>query len=58
MRDMLEVIEGSVVSSGSQGTGFVPQRRVALLDIPHTPIYIAYVCVAKSRMGNRAGTGQ
>lgn len=29
MRDVLEVIEGSVVSSGSQGTGFVPQRRVA-----------------------------
>lgn len=28
MRDVLEVIEGSVVSSGSQGTGFVSQARV------------------------------
>ena len=27
MRDVLEVIEGSVVCSGSQGTGFVPQAR-------------------------------
>jgi len=27
MRDVLEVIEGSVVSSGSQGTGFVSQTR-------------------------------
>ncbi len=27
MRDVLEVIEGSVVSSGSQGTGFVAQQR-------------------------------
>jgi len=27
MRDVLEVIEGSVVSSGSQGTGFVSQAR-------------------------------
>ena len=28
MRDVIEVIEGSVVSSGSQGTGFVQQRGV------------------------------
>ena len=27
MRDVLEVIEGSVVPSGSQGTGFVAQQR-------------------------------
>ena len=27
MRDVLEVVEGSVVSSGSQGTGFVTQQR-------------------------------
>ncbi len=27
MRDVLEVIEGSVVSAGSQGTGFVAQER-------------------------------
>lgn len=30
MRDVLEVIEGSVVSSGSQGTGFVAQGQRAL----------------------------
>lgn len=29
MRDVLEVIEGSVVSSGSQGTAFVAQQREA-----------------------------
>ena len=30
MRDVLEVIEGSVVASGSQGTGFVAKERRAL----------------------------
>ena len=30
MRDVLEVIEGSVVASGSQGTGFVHGER----DVP------------------------
>lgn len=30
MREVLEVIEGSVVSSGSQGTGFVPYAQRAL----------------------------
>ena len=32
MREVVEVIEGSVVSSGSQGTGFVAQQRQ--LDLP------------------------
>jgi hypothetical protein len=32
MRDVLEVIEGSVVPSGSQGTGFVAQARTLPLD--------------------------
>ncbi len=32
MRDVMEVIEGSVVSSGSQGTGFVPGARSAPLE--------------------------
>lgn len=32
MREVLEVIEGSVVSSGSQGTRFVAQQRVLPLD--------------------------
>lgn len=32
MHDVLEVIEGSVVSSGSQGTGFVAQQRTLPLD--------------------------
>jgi hypothetical protein len=46
MRDVLEVIEGSVVPSGSQGTGFVAQARA--LPLPdaldaarqhyHTPV--------------------
>ena len=31
MRDVTEVIEGSVVSSGSQGTSFVAQERAAAL---------------------------
>jgi hypothetical protein len=34
MRDVLEVIEGSVVSSGSQGTRFVAQERAATLASP------------------------
>ena len=34
MRDVIEVIEGSVVSSGSQGTQFVAQERVATLAPP------------------------
>lgn len=42
MRGVLEVIEGSVVPAGSQGTGFVPQERA--LDIArrryHRPIEI------------------
>ena len=33
MRDVLEVIEGSVVSSGSQGTGFVTQQRAGGLPL-------------------------
>jgi hypothetical protein len=32
MRGVIEVIEGSVVSSGSQGTGFVAQQRILPLD--------------------------
>lgn len=46
MRDVLEVIEGSVVASGSQGTGFVTQKRAQLLpqaletarNAFHTPV--------------------
>ena len=46
MRDVREVIEGSVVPAGSQGTGFVGQSRalpvqealVAAREIVHTPI--------------------
>ena len=33
MRDVLEVIEGSVVPSGSQGTGFIPQERAMPLGV-------------------------
>jgi hypothetical protein len=40
MRDVLEVIEGSVVASGSQGTGFVPQERALeqARKTFHTPV--------------------
>jgi hypothetical protein len=34
MRNVLEVLEGSVVSSGSQGTGFVPAEQRALAGMP------------------------
>ncbi len=34
MRDVIEVLEGSVVSAGSQGTGFVAQRH-ALIGAPY-----------------------
>jgi len=48
MRDVLEVIEGSVVSSGSQGTGFVAQARAlplvdalsAARDSFHAPVEV------------------
>jgi hypothetical protein len=32
MRDVIDVIEGSVVPSGSQGTGFVAQERAQSLE--------------------------
>ena len=46
MRDVREVIEGSIVPAGSQGTGFVGQTRTlpvvealaAARDLVHTPI--------------------
>lgn len=46
MRDVREVIEGSIVPAGSQGTGFVEQARAlpvvealtAARDLVHTPI--------------------
>lgn len=49
MRDVLEVIEGSVVPSGSQGTGFVSQHRAlplgealdAARNLFHEPIELA-----------------
>jgi hypothetical protein len=38
MRDVVEVVEGSVVSAGSQGTGFVSQERM----ISRAPLEMLY----------------
>ncbi len=38
MREVLEVIEGSVVSAGSQGTGFVAHRHGSAIRTPETAL--------------------